>query len=296
MQPFNYIVDVLETDAEKYKSINLLFSAIIMVFALVLTLPINNTWAESEEFSEAEIFFELNNTDGDLGIHSSIDGEPYDLLQVFDPDDNIILNMKAKNSLGNQGQTQFFFESAEPPFDELDPADFFNRFPDGDYIIKAKKIDGGQLRSITEITHILPAPVSGIMVDGVTDSSVLTKEHCDDEDAAYDPIEIEGGEVTISWDEVTMSHPDASGPGAGQQPPVPVIIHNYEVIVETTIDLGGGEEFDTIFNVILPPDVTSIVVPEAFISQSDEFKYEILAREESFNQTAIESCFVIAED
>lgn len=28
-------------------------------------------------FSEAEIFFELNNTDGDLGIHSSIDGDAW---------------------------------------------------------------------------------------------------------------------------------------------------------------------------------------------------------------------------
>jgi len=295
MQPFNYIVDVLKTGAEKHKSFNFLSSVFIMFFALVVALPISNSWAEVEEFSEAEIFFELNDTDGDLGIHSSIDGEPYDLLQVFDPDDNIILNMRAKNSLSDQGQTQFFFESAEPPFSELDPSDFFNRFPDGDYIIKAKKIDGGQLRSITEITHILPAPVSGIMADGVADS-VLTKGHCDDEDAAYNPIEIEGGEVTISWNPVTMSHPDASGAGAGQQPPVPVIIHNYEVIVETTIELAGGEEFDTIFNVILPPDVTSIVIPEGFISQSDEFKYEILAREVSFNQTAIESCFIIAED
>lgn len=295
MQPFNYIVDVLKSGAEKHKRFNFLSSVFIMFFALVVALPISNAWSAADEFSEAEIFFELNDTDGDLGIHSSIDGEPYDLLQVFDPDDNIMLNMRAKNSLSDQGQTQFFFESAEPPFSELDPSDFFNRFPDGDYIIKAKKIDGGQLRSITEITHILPAPVSGIMVDGVADS-VLTKGHCDDEDTAYNPIEIEGGEVTISWDPVTMSHPDSSGAGAGQQPPVPVIIHNYEVIVETTIDLAGGEEFDTIFNVILPPDVTSIVIPEGFISQSDEFKYEILAREVSFNQTAIESCFVIAED
>jgi hypothetical protein len=33
--------------------------------------------ARSVEFTEAELFFELNDTDGDLGIHASIDGGPY---------------------------------------------------------------------------------------------------------------------------------------------------------------------------------------------------------------------------
>ena len=68
-----------------------------------------------------------------------------------------------------------------------------------------------------------------------------------------------------------------------------------ELVVETEIELGGGEEFETVFSVVLPPDVTSMTVPAEFIAQSDEFKYEILAREESFNQTAIESCFILAE-
>ena len=35
--------------------------------------------------------------------------------------------------------------------------------------------------------------------------------------------------------------------------------------------------------------------PEEFIELGDEFKYEVLAREESFNQTAVESCIVLVE-
>ena len=93
-----------------------------------------------------------------------------------------------------------------------------------------------------------------------------------------------------------MSHPDPDGGGAGVQPPVPVTIINYELVLETTIELANGEEFDSILSVILPPDVTSMTIPDDFIALSDTFKYEVLAREQSYNQTATESCFEMLSD
>jgi hypothetical protein len=39
-----------------------------------------------------------------------------------------------------------------------------------------------------------------------------------------------------------------------------------------------------------------MTVPAEFMDQADSFKYEVLAREQSWNQTAIESCFLTAED
>ena len=81
------------------------------------------------------------------------------------------------------------------------------------------------------------------------------------------------------------------------QPPIFVTIHNYEVVVEVETEEG----FTSVFSVLLPPDLPlgrtefTFTVPEEFISLGDEFKYEVLAREESFNQTAVESCFVIEE-
>jgi hypothetical protein len=36
-----------------------------------------------------------------------------------------------------------------------------------------------------------------------------------------------------------------------------------------------------------------MTIPEEFLAQSDTFKYEVLAREKSFNQTAVESCFLL---
>ena len=45
----------------------------------------------------------------------------------------------------------------------------------------------------------------------------------------------------------------------------------------------------------LPPDVTMVEIPGAILDLAEEFKLEVLVREESGNQTAVESCFVIVE-
>lgn len=88
------------------------------------------------------------------------------------------------------------------------------------------------------------------------------------------------------------SHPDPNGGGAGVQPPVAVVTHNYEVVLEVEVDVNG-EEFTSKTHVLLPPGETEVTVPAEFLAQGEEFKYEVLAREASFNQTAVESCFKV---
>lgn len=237
---------------------------------------------EELEFEEAEIFFELNDTDGDLGIHALIDGDGWKRLVMEDPSGGTMLNLRVKGGLRRQGLTEIFFESDEPTFDELDPATFFRRFPEGEYEVEGRTLDGTDIEGETEVTHVMPAPAAA-MVNGLSPDA-----DCEDEEF----VEVIAP-VTISWSPVTMSHPDADGAGAGVQPPVPVAIHNYEVVVEAEFETPEGEEFLSVFSVTLPPDVTAVTVPEALLGLTDEFKYEVLAREESFNQTAVESCFVV---
>jgi hypothetical protein len=204
-----------------------------------------------------------------------------------------MLNIYVQGRLRRQGLTEIFFESAEPTFDELPPAKFFKRFPEGTYEIEGMTLDGEEMESEVELTHVMPAPVDGITLNG--GSVNLGAVDCDDEVTVPS---VDGDTVTISWDAVTMSHPDPDGGGAGVQPPIPVTIRNYEVVVEVELEVNG-EEFASVLSVILPPDLPtdeekfSFTVPEEFISLGEEFKYEILAREVSFNQTAVESCFVL---
>ena len=55
----------------------------------VAALLVAPAFADSHDEDEipwevAEVFFELNNTDGDLGIHSLVDGGPWKRLQIED--------------------------------------------------------------------------------------------------------------------------------------------------------------------------------------------------------------------
>lgn len=84
-----------------------------------------------------------------------------------------------------------------------------------------------------------------------------------------------------------MSHPDLGNTGED------VTIDYYEVVVE-------NDDGDEVMSTILPavddegvPRPTSLTIPDDYIALSGEWKFEILARGENGNKTAIESCFGI---
>ena len=219
------------------------------------------------EFSEAELYFELNDTDGDLGIHSSIDGGAYSRLTITDPKEHTILKVRPKGRLARQGLTQLFFESAEPKFAELDPATFFRRFPQGAYDIRARSLTGEVLEATVVLSHVLAAPVGNITVSGVPAAA-----NCD-----AVPLPSVSEPVIIDWDPVTQSHPEIGKSG-------PVEIVRYQFFVERE-----GVKL----SVDLPPTVTEFQVPSDVIALGNEFKFEIIARTASGNNTAIENCFTV---
>ena len=230
----------------------------------------------AEEYDEAEIFFELNNTDGDLGIHALIDGEDWRSLSIRDKKKKKLLDILVAGSLRRQGLTEIFFESAEPNFDDLDPEEFFDRFPPGTYRISGKTTEGGKLKSETEITHVIPAgPV--FTINGIP-ARPLDDSDCDEEN----PTEI-SNPIVIRWNAVTESHPDLGEEDAD------IEIIKYEAVAE------WEDEEEQVFtsNVLIQPDGSAsyeVTVSPEFFVDGTEVKFEVLAREESFNQTATESC------
>lgn len=258
--------------------------------AALLVAPATGFAEEHEEyeleFDEAHIFLELNNTDGDLGIHALIDGEPWKKLQILDGCEKKVLSINVRSRLRRQGLTELFFESAEPPFDELSPGEFFDRFPAGTYEIEGITLEGDEIEGETEITHAMPAPPMPT-VNGEPFATI-----CDDEDPDYNVTEVsDANGIVIAWPAVSATHPDPRFPQEFGDD-YDFVIHNYEVVVEVEV---GDDEFPSVLSVILPPGETSMTIPAEFIAQGDEFKYEVLARESSFNQTATESCFVLAD-
>jgi hypothetical protein len=113
---------------------------------------------DGPEFEVAQIYLELNHTDGDLGIHGLIDGEAWKSLEIEGPGELELMNVWLRNSLRRQGLTEFFFESAEPPFDELSPAAFLNRFKQGLYEIEAVTLDNVEFEEEVRLSHVLAGP------------------------------------------------------------------------------------------------------------------------------------------
>ncbi len=224
-------------------------------------------------FDEAVVLAELNDTDGDLGFHASIDGDAWRLLEIEDPGERVILRIRGRGRLRQQGLTQLFFESAEPTFDELTPEEFFARFPEGEYEVSGRATDGSELESDAVFTHLLPAPADGITVSGVSIDPDLVD--CDE------PPPMVSEPVVIAWDPIVHSHPDIG------RTDEPVEITRYQLVVERE------EPTLLVYSVDLPPTLTELEVPSGFTALGEVFKFEILAREATGNQTAVESCFEI---
>ena len=253
------------------KSLNRLFFFLLLTILLVAAGTVwmaaaQNGDEEPPQFSETEIFFELNDTDGDLGIHGSIDGDPWLDLEIEGPGDRDLLNIFSRGRLRAQGMTQLFFESAEPAFDELEPADFFARFPEGRYEIEGRAQEGGAMESTAVLSHVMANRPQNVRVNGMP-----AAEGCDD------PLLMVLAPVSINWDPVTQSHP-----GIGKKGPVK--ISRYQFFVERE-----GVKL----SVDLPPSVTEFQIPGAITDLGRDFKFEIIARTAAGNNTAVESCFVM---
>ncbi len=247
--------------------------------SLGATVSLGSDHADDEdelEFEEANIYFELNDTDGDLGIHGLIDGDAWKSLRIEDPNERVLLAAWIRGKLRRQGMTEFFFESAEPTFDELSPSKFFARFPEGTYEVEGVTLDGKEIEGEAEVSHVMAAAPGNIRVNGQP-----AAENCDADD-----LPTASGAVTLNWNSVKMSHPEIGTPG------VPVRVEQYEVVAE--IEREGRTPEVLIFSATLPRWVTRFQIPPHFTRLAkDEMKFEIITKLDNGNQTAVESCFEI---
>jgi len=234
---------------------------------------------EEMSFSVANIFFELNDTDGDLGIHALIDGDPWKWVKIEGPNERTLLWVSTWSKLRRHGLTELFFESAEPPFDELSPRRFFRRFPAGEYEIEGRTLEGDELESEVMVTHMMPAPPEFTITDA-SETSLDSDAECGDED----DLPVLSGDVTIEWEPVETSHEEIGTPKGS--PAIGIV--RYQVVTECEDD----DENVYVFSVDVPPsdESMSVTVPEGFFGEDMECKVEVLAREASGNQTAVEGC------
>ena len=254
---------------------------------------------EEGELEEAELFFELNDTDGDLGIHGFADADAWKELRIVGPDERKLLEVDLKSRLKHQGLTEIFFESAEPCFpsnpeceDPLDPEEFFSRFPEGIYEIEVETLEGDELESEIYLSHVIPAAPEVV--------SVGDADEPEEEGECWGLIS-GAVDVEVTWKAVTESH-------ASLPPGAPIVDIGADVIsYEFVAEIDGT---DIKSSTIVSPETNEWTIPGDFIALAQdveveddgevelvsEIKFEILVRVEDgdgnpANKSAVESCF-----
>jgi hypothetical protein len=205
----------------------------------------------------AKLLIEHNATDHDTGFQGFADGDPWSELTIADPDGQIIATITPRGALADFGFTELFFETNEPENAETPIPDVLARLPEGDYTFTAQIIGGSASEMTATFSHVIPAgPVLTAPTDGATD--------------------VDPDDTVVSWESVTT---DLDGNA--------LAIVGYQVIVEDALE---PPEFpqgfaQPVFSVYLPADAKSITVPAEFMQSATEYTCEVLAIEESGNQT-----------
>lgn len=206
---------------------------------------------------DARLKFEINATDGDGGIQVFLDADPWKSMSIFDPDGRLIYMTSTHGRMGEQGGTELFLESAEPPFTELPIERLLERFPAGEYNFRGEGLDGERYVGSAHLTHDLP--------DGPTLVSPL-----------------EGGDPQDPQNTTVVWEPVAAPNGS------PII--GYQVLVVEP-NTGITALPKVILDVMMPPTATSMAVPPGFLQPNTEYEWEVLAIEEGGNQTLSSSFF-----
>jgi hypothetical protein len=238
---------------------------------------------ESETaFKVAKIIFETNASACDLGIQISFDTEGIVTGAVRNPGGRPIYQVRASRGLrAIGGQTEGFLEGVEPQIQELLDAlgcerdeevdvltfeDIRAMFPAGEYEFVARMKDGTKLDDEATLTYDIP--------DG---PALGAPDGADDVDPA---------KAVIHWTPVTGTIP-------GLEPAGSVDIVGYQIIVYE----DGVGEAPPEFNVVVPtcgdrplPRCEVTVAPQ-FLKRGKPYLYEVLAIEESGNQTITEGSF-----
>ncbi len=231
----------------------------------------------TQPFKVANIHFETNASACDMGIQIKFDTDGIASGSVTDPNGHTIYSFASAGSMrATGGQTEGFLEGIEPQIDELVSAlgcapsteegtstlaNLFAAWPAGKYTFKGTSKTGVAFEDHATLTHYIPAGPEIMAPLGVT--------------VPVAPLLIEWSPVTAA----ILTHKPNLGPVdiVGYHILVEEDVPGVEVTPEVDIDVGG--------------DQTSVTIPEQYLNPSTVYRFEILATDQSGNQTISEGFF-----
>lgn len=249
----------------------------IGLFALLLAaLFVMGLSGTAEAFEDAEVRIETNSTDGDSGLQLFFDGEPWKRTIVRGPDGRIVFWVTNLGKLRRFGTTENFMESNEPNYEEeMTLPEILEFLPAGEYKFHGRTVDNEKLFATATLTHDLPC--------GPVVTSPVSPDP--EEDPELDP-----SMPVISWEAVVNKIDTESDFGECDEADFDITVTGYEVVVENE----STDPTET-FTIKLPAGVLQVTLPPEFVIPGDDYKFEILAIEESGNQTITESNFTAIE-
>ena len=248
--------------------------------ALALALTAGAAVAQEEEedpeISEKWVRIEINATDGDAGFQGMGDADGWTAMSIWrvDPDKERLYKVKGFGGVAEQGLTENFFESSEPPCDEQPLDDFLLRFPAGEHKFRVKTLEEEVIKGSSFLTHELPGAPENLAPQGGGIDETMP--------------------VVISWTAGTTLG-NCPAETTILTPPGDVPLWGYEVVVERE-----DPEPLLIYTVQVPPTQTSVTISPEFIEADAVYKFEVVAiesrldeeeEEEAGNQTISEAFF-----
>ena len=197
-------------------------------------------WAQ--QFEEARIYIEYNESANDLGFHVSLDGEDWTDLRIYDPSGTKIIDLSAKGGYKDLGLTELFFEGAEPTLSEFPLSELLALFPEGEYTFIGKTVDGERLVSTATLSHDVPAGPS-VSTEAAACGSTI--------DVTWTPVTgpaaiLPEGDINIVGYQVIVGSFQVTLPGTSTSVTVPEEFyqtlapgtHDFEVLA---IDASGNQ-------------------------------------------------------
>ena len=213
---------------------------------------------------EAKLNIEHNAKDNDTGFQGALDSEGWNKMIVTGPDGRV-LEFQGSGELGQLGLTELFFETVEPENADVPIEEVLETLPEGEYTFKGTGMEVGERTGTTIGTALLThdIPEGPELLTPAEDAEVP-----EDKDllVSWNPVDktIDGDDVNIIAYQLIIEKDEA---------PHPHMIGKFGL------------------SMYLPPTVTEMVIPEEFLEPGTDYEWEVLAIEESGNQTLNSSSF-----
>lgn len=213
---------------------------------------------------EAKLNIEHNAKDKDTGFQGFLDSEGWNRITVTGPDGKV-LNFRGEGELGQLGLTELFFETVEPANADVPIVEVLETLPEGEYTFEGSAIEVGDKQGKTIGTALL--------THDIPEGPELLSP-------AEDAVVPEDEDLLVSWSPVDKTIDDSD-----------INIIAYQLIIEKDEDPDPHMIGKMGLSMYLPPDANEITIPSEFLEPGTDYSWEVLAIEESGNQSLESSQF-----